>query len=68
MKLCEVNELYVGTSPGFKKSHIRQEDNNVYALKFSPYEASARESDWICKAVKLNVIKTWQTWLEQSSR
>ncbi|MFA0039029.1 DUF4340 domain-containing protein [Vibrio chagasii] len=48
----KVNELYVGTSPGFKRSHIRQEeDDDVYALEFSAYKASTKDSDWLDKSL-----------------
>ncbi|PQJ49936.1 hypothetical protein BTO12_19200 [Vibrio splendidus] len=47
-----MNELYVGTSPGFKRSHIRQEeDDDVYALEFSAYKASTKDSDWLDKSL-----------------
>ncbi|MFA0040120.1 hypothetical protein AB4423_25970 [Vibrio chagasii] len=47
----KVNELYVGTSPCFKRSHIRQEDDDVYALELSAYEASAKDSGWLDKSL-----------------
>lgn len=48
----KVTELFVGTSPGFKKAHIRQEKSDeVYALEFSAYEASATDKDWLDKSL-----------------
>ena len=41
------NTLYMGTSPGFKKIHARLDDNdNIYAIKFSVYELADKASDW----------------------
>lgn len=43
-----VADLFVGTSPGFKKSHIRAaEQDEVYALAFNAYDAPAIKKDWL---------------------
>ena len=48
----KLTEILVGTSPGFKKSHIRQMDHDdVYALEFNAYEASASDQDWLDKSL-----------------
>ncbi|MGQ4808998.1 hypothetical protein NKDENANG_02393 [Candidatus Entotheonellaceae bacterium PAL068K] len=44
--------LYVGTSPGFRKVHVRVPDeNDVYAVEFSAFEAGVQLEDWLDKAV-----------------
>jgi hypothetical protein len=44
----EVAELYLGTSPGFRKIHARVADENpIYAVEFNNYEASRESRDWI---------------------
>ncbi len=49
-------KLYVGTSPGFRKVHVRPaEEQAVFAAAFSAWEASAKIDDWIDKtALKFN--------------
>ncbi|MDJ0806571.1 MAG: DUF4340 domain-containing protein [Gammaproteobacteria bacterium] len=45
-------ELYVGTSPGFRKVHVRPaNDEAVYAVEFNTWEANAKADDWIDKAI-----------------
>lgn len=45
-------ELYVGTSPGFRKVHVRPADEEaVFATDFNTWEASTKVDDWIDKAV-----------------
>jgi len=45
-------ELYVGTSPGFRKVHVRPEgDEAVYSVAFNTWEASPKADDWIDKQV-----------------
>ena len=45
-------ELYVGTSPGFRKVHVRPaEEQAVFAAAFSAWEASTKIDDWIDKTV-----------------
>jgi len=44
--------LYVGTSPGFRKVHVRPEGNDeVYAVAFNTWEADAGADAWIDKDV-----------------
>ena len=41
-------ELFVGTSPGFRKVHAREADSDeIHAVDLSAYEASAVNDDWI---------------------
>ena len=45
-------ELYVGTSPGFRKVHVRPADEKaVFAADFNTWEASTKVDDWIDKAI-----------------
>jgi Domain of unknown function (DUF4340) len=47
-----VGDLYLGTSPGFKKVHARRADSDaVYAIAFANYEATARADDWLDKSL-----------------
>ena len=47
-----IADLYLGTSPGFKKVHARRADSDdVYAIAFANYEATARSDDWLDKAL-----------------
>lgn len=47
-----IGDLYLGTSPGFKKVHARRADSDdVYAVAFANYEATARVDDWLDKAL-----------------
>ena len=47
-----VADLYLGTSPGFKKVHARRaESDDVYAISFANYDATARSDDWLDKAL-----------------
>ncbi|KFI22177.1 DUF4340 domain-containing protein [Nitrosococcus oceani] len=44
--------LYVGTSPGFRKVHVRPaEEEAVYAVAFNTWEANAKADDWINKDI-----------------
>jgi len=44
--------LYVGTSPGFRKVHVRPENGKaVFAVAFNSWEASAKADDWIDKEI-----------------
>jgi hypothetical protein len=44
--------LYVGTSPGFRKVHVRlPNENDVYAVEFNTYEVGVKPEDWIDKAI-----------------
>ena len=45
-------QLYFGTSPGFKKSHVRVDDaDEVYALEINAYELATKASDWLDKSL-----------------
>ncbi len=45
-----VGDVYLGTSPGFKKVHARRADSNdIYAISFANYDATARADDWLDK-------------------
>ncbi len=47
-----VADLYLGTSPGFKKVHARRADSDdIYAITFANYEATARADDWLDKSL-----------------
>lgn len=44
----ELTRLYVGTSPGFRKVHVRPaSEDAVYAVSLNTWEASATADDWI---------------------
>jgi hypothetical protein len=46
----QVAELYVGTSPGFRKVHVRPAgEEAVLAAAFNAWEASPKPDDWIDK-------------------
>lgn len=39
--------IYLGTSPGFRKLHLRLEgENEIYAVDLNHYEVGTRASDW----------------------
>lgn len=43
-----IETLYLGTSPSFKKIHIRKKDElQTYAIPFSSYELRAKENAWL---------------------
>lgn len=47
-----VGELYIGTSPGYRKSHVRAEGNDeVFAAELSAFEFSVKQADWLNKEV-----------------
>ena len=47
-----VGELYLGTSPGFKKVHIRRAgDDEVYALTLNNYDFPVKVSEWLDKSL-----------------
>ena len=47
-----VADIYLGTSPGYRKTHARRvDDDNIYAITFSNYQAGMKESDWLDKAL-----------------
>lgn len=44
--------LFVGTSPGFRKVHVRTpEGDAIYAAEFSAFESGVKPEDWIDKTV-----------------
>ena len=44
--------LFVGTSPGFRKVHVRVPgEDAIYAVEFSAFEANVKPDDWIDKGV-----------------
>jgi len=44
--------LYVGTSPGFRKVHVRPSgEDAVYAVAFNTWDATAKADDWIDKTI-----------------
>jgi len=45
-------ELFVGTSPGFRKAHVRSAgDDDVVAAQFSTFEAGLKPEDWLDKDI-----------------
>jgi hypothetical protein len=43
-----VATLYVGTSPGYRKVHVRPAgEDSVYSVAFNAWEANAKPDDWI---------------------
>lgn len=48
----EVAKLLVGTSPGFRKVHVRPGgSDDIYDVEFNTFEASEKNDDWIAKDV-----------------
>ena len=47
-----VSDLYVGTSPGFHKVHVRRAgEDEVYAVVLNSYDLTAKTDDWLDKEV-----------------
>lgn len=47
-----VADIYLGTSPGYRKAHARRsDDDDIYAIGFSNYEAGVKASDWLDKSL-----------------
>jgi hypothetical protein len=47
-----VGELYLGTSPGFRRVHARRADSSdVYAITFAVFEAPAKAEEWLDKTL-----------------
>ena len=45
-------DFYLGTSPGYRKAHARHaNEDDIYAITFSNYEAGVKESDWLDKSL-----------------
>lgn len=48
----ELPTLYIGTSPGFKQSHVRVEKHDeVYALNLNAYDFPAKPNDWLDRSL-----------------
>lgn len=48
----EAPALLIGTSPGFRKVHVRRAgEDEIYSVAFSAYEAGVRNDDWIDRTV-----------------
>ncbi|VUD59762.1 hypothetical protein TDB9533_02759 [Thalassocella blandensis] len=65
-----LSELYIGTSPGYRKAHVRRGDNDkVYTADISSFEYSVESSDWLNKEALLiedvSVIKAKDYELEK---
>lgn len=51
--------LYVGTSPGFRKVHVRLPDeDDIHAAAFNAYGVGAKHEDWIDKAILTHPAQT----------
>jgi hypothetical protein len=47
-----LGELLIGTSPGFKKVHLRRtNENEIYSLELNSYEFPAEANDWLNKGL-----------------
>ncbi|TQV86254.1 DUF4340 domain-containing protein [Exilibacterium tricleocarpae] len=47
-----VASLYVGTSPGFRKVHVRRgQEDAIFAVELNSYELPAAGSDWLDKTL-----------------
>ena len=47
-----VGDIFVGTSPGFKRSHVRKEGGDeVYSVAINAYDLPAGLSDWLDKGL-----------------
>jgi len=47
-----VADIYLGTSPGFRKVHARRAGSTqTYAIEFSNFEASVKPEDWLDKTL-----------------
>ena len=47
-----IADFYLGTSPGYRKAHARLvDDDDIYAITFSNYEAGVKASDWLDKSL-----------------
>ena len=45
-------DFYLGTSPGYRKAHARHTDeDDIFAITFSNYEAGVKTSDWLDKSL-----------------
>ena len=49
---ANVGRIYVGTSPGFKKSHVRLDgQKNIYSLALNTYDLPTEPADWLDKSL-----------------
>ena len=49
-----VGDIYIGTSPGYRKAHVRAEgEDEVFTADISAYEYAVKPSDWMSKEVLL---------------
>lgn len=47
-----VADIYLGTSPGYRKTHaLRAGEDEVYAVRFSNYEAGVKPADWLDRSL-----------------
>ena len=47
-----VADIYLGTSPGYRKTHARHvDDGDVYAITFANYQAGVKPADWLDKSL-----------------
>src|SRR5262245_35035083 len=45
-------DVYLGTSPGFRKVHARlADDSSIYAITFANYDATTKAQDWLSKSL-----------------
>ena len=48
----QTDEIYVGTSPGFRKVHIRKAaENEIYAVVLNTFDLPAKATDWLDKTL-----------------
>lgn len=58
-----VADLYIGTSPGYRKSHVRRVDQDqVYAVEMNTFDVPASHDDWLDRNLlafdSVNGVKT----------
>ena len=45
-------DIYLGTSPGYRKTHARRAgEDEIYAVRFSNYEAGVKTADWLDRSL-----------------
>ena len=45
-------DIFLGTSPGYRKTHARRAgEDEIYAIRFSNYEAGVEAGDWIDRSL-----------------
>jgi len=51
-------ELFIGTSPGYRKVHARAANKNeVFSVAFAAYEAGVKNSDWLDRDILKHDVK-----------